>query len=155
VDPRRALSAASIDVHGITPDLLAGQPVIGDVLPRFARFAEEPCSSPQRGVRHAFLAMKETATGVHFTQPVLDTLLLSAVASPNQETHSLEAIAERLGVPIVGRHTASAMRSSPAKCFCASCRCSRNRGFARSGKRGRVPEDLLRSRLLLAATGEA
>jgi DNA polymerase III subunit epsilon len=37
---------------------------------------------------------------------VLDTLLLSAVAQPNQESHGLEAIAERLGVQVLGRHTA-------------------------------------------------
>jgi len=37
---------------------------------------------------------------------VLDTLLLSAVAHPNQESHGLEAIAERLDVTVMGRHTA-------------------------------------------------
>jgi DNA polymerase-3 subunit epsilon len=107
VDPKRELSAASIDVHGITPEMLAGQPGIGDVLPRFARFAEGTVLVAHNAAFDMrFLAMKEAATGVRFTQPVLDTLLLSAVANPNQETHSLEAIAERLGVAIVGRHTA-------------------------------------------------
>jgi DNA polymerase-3 subunit epsilon len=37
---------------------------------------------------------------------VLDTLLLSAVVHPNQESHKLEAIAERFDVPVLGRHTA-------------------------------------------------
>ena len=32
--------------------------------------------------------------------------LLSAVVHPQQESHRLEAIAERLGVPVLGRHTA-------------------------------------------------
>jgi len=50
--------------------------------------------------------MKEQQTGVRFDQPVLDTLLLSALVHPSQESHRLEAIAERFNVTIMGRHTA-------------------------------------------------
>jgi len=53
-----------------------------------------------------FLQLKEAQTGLRFDQPVIDTLLLSAVVHPNQASHRLEAIAERLGLTIVGRHTA-------------------------------------------------
>ncbi len=52
------------------------------------------------------LQINEAETGVKFINPVLDTLLLSAVVHPAQEDHNLEAIAERLGISIVGRHTA-------------------------------------------------
>jgi len=37
---------------------------------------------------------------------VLDTLLLSAVVHPQQTSHKLEDIAERMGVQVLGRHTA-------------------------------------------------
>ncbi len=53
-----------------------------------------------------FLQLKEARTGIVFDQPVLDTLLLSALVHPHQDSHRLEAIAERLDVPVLGRHTA-------------------------------------------------
>jgi DNA polymerase-3 subunit epsilon len=37
---------------------------------------------------------------------VLDTMLLSAVLHPAQRKHDIESIAERLGITIMGRHTA-------------------------------------------------
>ena len=43
-----------------------------------------------------FLQLKEEVSGVRFAQPVLDTLLLSAVVHPHQESHALEAIADAL-----------------------------------------------------------
>ena len=53
-----------------------------------------------------FLQLKERSTGLHFDQPVLDTLLLSAVIHPHQASHRLEAIAERMNITVLGRHTA-------------------------------------------------
>jgi DNA polymerase-3 subunit epsilon len=53
-----------------------------------------------------FLQLQEKNTGLVFSHPVLDTLLLSAVVHPNQESHRLEAIAERLNITVLGRHTA-------------------------------------------------
>jgi DNA polymerase-3 subunit epsilon len=106
VDPRRSISRESINIHGISPDMLAGQPTIEQVLPLFGRFSEDTVLV---GHNAAFdmrlLQLKETQTGVKFINPVLDTLLLSAVIHPNQNSHNLEAIAQRLGINIIGRHT--------------------------------------------------
>ena len=106
VDPRRPLSPESVRIHGITAAMLEGQPTINDVLPRFARFAEDTVLVGHNvAFDMRFLELKERETGQRFVQPVLDTLLLSAVVQPNLREHELEANASRLGIPIIGRHT--------------------------------------------------
>jgi DNA polymerase-3 subunit epsilon len=107
VDPKRAMKAESIAIHGITPDLLRGQPEIAQVLPAFHAFCSETVLVAHNAAFDMrFLEIKEASTGVRFRQPLLDTLMLSAVVHPGQELHRLEVIAERLGVNVVGRHTA-------------------------------------------------
>ena len=107
VDPCRPLPAAATAIHGITEDMVAGQPTATRVLPNFHRFCEDTVLVAHNAAFDMrFLQLKEGASGVHFTQPVLDTLLLSAVIHPNHDSHRLEAIAERFGIPIIGRHTA-------------------------------------------------
>lgn len=107
VDPQHVLSRESINIHGITPDLLVGQPTIETVLPAFHAFcADTVLLAHNAAFDMRFLQIKQQTLGLDFGHPVLDTLLLSAVLHPNQTSHRLEAIAERLGVSVIGRHTA-------------------------------------------------
>ena len=107
VDPQRPLGAASAKVHGISPAMLAGQPTIVKVLPAFYQFCEDTVLVGHNAAFDMrFLQLKEAATGLRFTQPVLDTLLLSAVLHRDLGGHQLEAIAARFGVSVTGRHTA-------------------------------------------------
>lgn len=107
VDPLRELPEASTKIHGITPEMLVGQPPMTKVLPAFHAFAADTVLVAHNAAFDMrFLQMKEQSTGIRFEQPVLDTLLLSAVIHPSQESHRLEAISERMGVNIMGRHTA-------------------------------------------------
>ena len=107
VDPGRDIPAAGIPIHGITPDMVVGQPRIDEVLPAFHQFAQDTVLVAHNAAFDMkFLQLLEPRTGLRFQQPVLDTLLLSAVVHPNQESHRLEAIAERFGITVLGRHTA-------------------------------------------------
>ncbi|MCK6426786.1 MAG: DNA polymerase III subunit epsilon [Burkholderiaceae bacterium] len=107
VDPCRPIPAASIPIHGIQPEMVQGQPTIDQVLPAFHAFANETVLVAHNAAFDMrFLQLKEERTGLRFDHPVLDTLLLSAVVHPNQESHRLEAIAERFEITVIGRHTA-------------------------------------------------
>ncbi len=107
VNPRRALSRESAAIHGIGAEALEGQPVIERVLPAFHRFcADSVLVAHNAAFDMRFLQLKEESAGVRFAQPVLDTLLLSAAVHPSHTEHRLESIAERLGVRVIGRHTA-------------------------------------------------
>lgn len=107
VDPQRPIPAESTQIHGITDDMVKGQSLIEEVLPFFDRFAEETLLVAHNAAFDMrLLQINEPYTGIKFDHPVLDTLLLSAVVHPSQDDHGLQTIAKRLGVPVIGRHTA-------------------------------------------------
>jgi DNA polymerase-3 subunit epsilon len=109
IDPHRAIPRESQQIHGLSAQMLAGQPSISEVLPLFQRFAEDTVLVAHNAAFDMrFLQLKEAQTGIRFIQPVLDTLLLSALVHPGHASgeHRLELIAARLGVQVVGRHTA-------------------------------------------------
>jgi DNA polymerase-3 subunit epsilon len=118
IDPRREIPWSSIRFHGIERRLLEGQPDIVQVLPRFHKYTE---GTVLVGHNVAFdmrmLKEKEAAAGVRFDHPVLDTMLLSAVLHPSNKAHDLEEIAARLGVTVIGRHTALGDALATAEIF--------------------------------------
>lgn len=120
VRPRRPISAASQEIHGITPEMLRGKPTIDQVLPRLARFVEDTVIIGHNvNFDMRFLEIQGAPLGVSFANPVLDTLILECELSPNQEDKSLEAIAARLGIGVTGRHTALGDALTAAEVFLA------------------------------------
>ncbi len=118
IDPKRHVPIESIKIHGIQPEMLEGQPTIDQVLPLFHMFAEDTVLVAHNAAFDMrMLELKEKQTNIKFINPVLDTLLLAAVVNPAQEDQSLESIANRLGISIVGRHTALGDTLATAEVF--------------------------------------
>jgi len=107
VNPGRRVPAVATAIHGLTDAMVSDAPPIDQVLPDLARFAEDTVLvGHDLGFDLRFLEPAARSAGVELKHPVLDTLLLDATLYPGQPDHTLEAIAARLGVSVVGRHTA-------------------------------------------------
>jgi DNA polymerase-3 subunit epsilon len=120
VRPKRTISEAARAIHGISVDMLRAEPPIEEVLPRLRKFVEDTVIVGHNvAFDMRFFAAAQKASGVVFSNTVLDTLLLDYVLSPNQEDKSLEAIAGRLGLRVTGRHTALGDALSTAEIFLA------------------------------------
>ena len=118
VNPRRSLPRESIRIHGIQPEVLAGQPGIEKVLRQFHDFAEGTVLVAHNAAFDMrLLQLKEDPTGIRLVNPVLDTMLLSAALHPAQARHDIESIAERLGIAVIGRHTALGDAMATAEIF--------------------------------------
>lgn len=107
VNPQRSIPLTSLEIHEIYPEMLKDKLTIEKVLPMFHEFADNTILVAHNAAFDMrFIQLKEKKAGVEFKNPVLDTLLLSAICHPKQELHNLEDIAKKCGVEIVGRHTA-------------------------------------------------
>jgi len=106
-NPGFPIPKSSVRIHGITDDIVADEDGIAVVLPGFHEFVGDAVLVAHNAAFDMkFLKLKEPATDLKFDHLVLDTLLLSVFLDHDTHNHSLDAIAERLGVIVEGRHTA-------------------------------------------------
>lgn len=107
VNPRRSIPPESTRFHHITDAMVADAPTIDVVLPQFRAFVSGAVVVAHNAAFDLkFLKMKERAAGVRFDGPVLDTMLLSRMLQGDDGDHTLDGIAQRLGIEVVDRHTA-------------------------------------------------
>ncbi len=109
VNPGRPIPGASSRIHGITDKMVARAPSPVSALRRFHGFAQDAVLVAHNAPFDlAFLKRHEGELDLAFDHPVLDTVLLSAIIFGEDESHTLDAIADRLDIHIDGsaRHTA-------------------------------------------------
>jgi DNA polymerase III subunit epsilon len=107
VYPGRPIPPASIKFHGLTDADVAGKPPLRDMLPEFRAYVDDAVMVGHNAAFDMkFLTLRQHEAGVVFDSPVLDTMLISKMLDEEQEDHSLDALCDRYGIAITGRHTA-------------------------------------------------
>lgn len=136
VDPGRNIPEASTKVHGVTQAMVQGAPRIdqaGRDLHDFARGAVLVAHNAPFDM--AFFHKHADEIGREFDNPVLDTVLLSAVLFGITEDHTLDALCTRLGVviPEADRHTAMGDTLATGTVFVKMIEMLKGQGYATFG----------------------
>ncbi|MGR3376889.1 exonuclease domain-containing protein [Salipiger abyssi] len=152
VDPGVPIPPSSTRVHKVTDAMVRGKPDIAEAGRRFHRFAKGSVIVAHNApFDMAFLRRHRDRMGVAWDHPILDTVLLSAVLFGASQTHTLDALCERLGVeiPAALRHTALGDAHATAQVLVRMLPMLEARGMTRFGavldetrKHGRLLEDL-------------
>ncbi len=120
VNPGRAIPLLSTTFHGLTDRDVAGSRSIAPVLTDFREFCgDSVLVAHNAAFDMKFLELAQADGAPVFAQPVLDTLLLSAVLEPGAREHDLDALAARHGAAFEGRHTALGDSLATAEIFLA------------------------------------
>lgn len=110
VNPGRPIPATATRVHGISDDMVRDAPGFGPAAARFRRFARDAVIVAHNSPFDlAFLKREAEVSGAELSNFVLDTVLLSAVLFGAEQSHTLDAIAERLEITIAPEHRHTAL----------------------------------------------
>ncbi|WP_319567994.1 3'-5' exonuclease [Cohaesibacter marisflavi] len=109
VHPGRSIPPASTKIHHISNEMVADASPIQTILPRFHSFVSDAVLVAHNAAFDMkFLSLKQDETGIRFTNPVLDTVLLAAHLQGQTSSLTLDALAEQfdIEIPAQMRHTA-------------------------------------------------
>jgi DNA polymerase-3 subunit epsilon len=120
VNPGRTIPAASTAVHHITNEMVADAAPVAEALARFHTFAEGSVLVAHNApFDMSFLRRREVEIGKRFDQPILDTVLCSAILYGQSAEHTLDALCARLHIqiPEADRHSAIGDAVGTAEAF--------------------------------------
>ena len=119
VNPGRPIPAESTVFHHIEDHMVLDAPSMNEVYPQFVKYAgDSVLVAHNAAFDKKCLDMAAAEAGLPpVDNPILDTLFLSVGLHNGTEGHSLDAMAERMGVTIEGRHTSLGDARATAQVF--------------------------------------
>jgi DNA polymerase III epsilon subunit family exonuclease len=136
VDPGRPIPPESSRVHGITDAMVRGAPSLARVLVELEEFlGDRVVVGHGLAFDLAVLARARRAQGrSRIVNPALDTMRLAAALHPDWEHFGFDEVAARLGIGILGRHTAEADALAAGELLLALSQEARARGVRTVGE---------------------
>ncbi len=119
VNPGRPIPPETVQIHRIEDHMVVDAPSMNQVYPRFVDYVGDAVLVAHNAAfDKKCLDMAAAEAGLpQLDNPYLDTLLLSYGLHAGTEGHSLDAIAERMGITIDGRHTSLGDARATAQAF--------------------------------------
>lgn len=119
VDPKRPIPPDSTKIHGITDDMVNGASHFPEITKKFHKFCKNAVLIAHNAPFDLAFLKREQSETLQFNHPVLDTVLLSAIIYGQTKSHTLDTLAERLGIHIEekARHTALGDAIATAETF--------------------------------------
>ncbi|WP_449540044.1 PolC-type DNA polymerase III [Ferdinandcohnia sp. Marseille-Q9671] len=107
-NPHHRLSATTIELTGITDDMVNTAPEVSDVLIKFKEWAEDAVLvAHNASFDMGFLNVGYKRCGLgHATNPVIDTLELARFLYPDLKNHRLNTLCKRFDIELTQHHRA-------------------------------------------------
>lgn len=121
VNPGRPIPAAATAVHRITDGMVRNAPGIDEAAAQLHALCKDAVIVAHNApFDMAFLHRAAQRSGLEWSHPVIDTVLVSAVVYGTTETHTLDALCQRLAITIPDhlRHSAMGDAQATAEAYC-------------------------------------
>ncbi len=110
IDPQQEIRHSSIEIHGITQDMVEGKPPIEEALPGILDFIQDyPIVAHNAIFDHSFInqASREL-NGEGISNPKIDTFQMYKEVFPDEPSHGMESLLKRFNIDFPVKHRAMA-----------------------------------------------
>ena len=110
IDPQQEIRRSSIEIHGITQDMVQGAPTIEEVMPQILEFIQDyPIVAHNAIFDHSFLNQaSKDLYGEGIKNPKIDTFQMYREVFPDEHSHGMESLMNRFNIEFSVRHRAMA-----------------------------------------------